>query len=279
MKIKETNYLTVLGWMRTRLNLSGNELLVYALIYGFCQDEQSCFDGSISYLCDWIGASKPTILKTLNSLISKQFIIKQEIFKNNVKFCSYRSAPLSFQNLTGGKETLPVVNTNEGGSKETLPGVVKNLNRGGKETLPNIDIYITNNIDNNNIESKLDSFSDYETIEVEEYAYDPFIEFQKWIKENTPDVAKLPRPFTRDQYQEIITLFGENEVYRILEAMDNYKPLLKNNKSAFLTAKKWLEKDKEKGGAPNQSKTFRPGYTGGRVGEIANNLNESLKRL
>ena len=33
------NYINIQGWMRTDLDLKGNELLVYAIIYGFSQTE------------------------------------------------------------------------------------------------------------------------------------------------------------------------------------------------------------------------------------------------
>jgi hypothetical protein len=31
------NYVTIQGWQVSELKLSGNELIAYALIYGFCQ--------------------------------------------------------------------------------------------------------------------------------------------------------------------------------------------------------------------------------------------------
>ena len=51
--MKDTNFISIQGWMRTELNLSGNELLVYAIIYGFSQDGESKFTGSRQYLADW----------------------------------------------------------------------------------------------------------------------------------------------------------------------------------------------------------------------------------
>ena len=41
--ISDGTYITIQGWMRTDLKLSGNELIVYAIIYGFSQNKQGEF--------------------------------------------------------------------------------------------------------------------------------------------------------------------------------------------------------------------------------------------
>ena len=46
--IKDENYFVVHGWMRTKLNLKGNHLTIYALIYGFSQDGESEFRGTLT---------------------------------------------------------------------------------------------------------------------------------------------------------------------------------------------------------------------------------------
>lgn len=74
--IKENNFIAIQGWMRTRLNLKGNELLIYALIYGFSQDSQSRFTGSRKYIADWCGCSLDTVDRSLSSLVSKGLLAK-----------------------------------------------------------------------------------------------------------------------------------------------------------------------------------------------------------
>ena len=39
-------YIHIQWWMAQRLKLSGNELLTYAIVYGFSQDGESAFLGS-----------------------------------------------------------------------------------------------------------------------------------------------------------------------------------------------------------------------------------------
>ena len=88
-KIINNNYITIQGWMINDLSLKGNELLVYALLYGFCQDGESKFEGSISYISEWISSSKPTVINILKSLEEKNLIIKHQEKKNNVIFNKY----------------------------------------------------------------------------------------------------------------------------------------------------------------------------------------------
>lgn len=66
--LKSANFFTVQGWMRTELNLKGNELMVFAIIYGFSQEDDQAYSGSLKYLSEWIGATKEGIRKNLNSL-------------------------------------------------------------------------------------------------------------------------------------------------------------------------------------------------------------------
>lgn len=113
-KIKDENYYQISGWMLNRLGLKGVELQVFAIIYGFSQDGESKFTGSINYLCDWTGVSRPTIIKALKELTDKEFLIKETEVVTGVTFNHYRANIPYVTNFTGSKETLL------GGSKETL---------------------------------------------------------------------------------------------------------------------------------------------------------------
>ena len=87
------NYITIQGWMRTELGLKGNDLLVYALIYGFSQTKDQKFTGSLQYIADWCGATKQGVQKNLKNLIDNNLIQKFEYEKNGVKFCQYSCIP------------------------------------------------------------------------------------------------------------------------------------------------------------------------------------------
>ena len=124
-KVNDENYYQIQGWMINNLGLKGITLSVYAIIYGFSQDGESEYTGSLQYLCDFTGGtSKPTIIKALKELVERKYIFCREEYINKVKFNRY-------------KINLPLLKKFNGGDKEILTGVVKNFNGGSKETLPN----------------------------------------------------------------------------------------------------------------------------------------------
>lgn len=101
--IKKTNYVVITGDMITDLGLKGNELLIYALINGFCQDEESQFYGSLAYLMEFTSLSKQGVINTLKSLVEKRLIEKTQSEANGVKFNSYRTIGGMSNNLTTGQ--------------------------------------------------------------------------------------------------------------------------------------------------------------------------------
>ena len=131
-KLKDENYYVVHGWMVNKLGLLGNELLVYSIIYGFSQDEDGWFSGSVNYIQQWMGgASKSTVLRTVNSLVEKGYIIKEHPEKNGVGSNRYKvnvdaitnpkmtrvSKCNGFQNDTGtGVKMKPLPCQNETGT-------------------------------------------------------------------------------------------------------------------------------------------------------------------
>lgn len=88
-KINNENYFLIQGWMIKELKLKGNELLIFAIIYGFSQDGQSKFTGSLQYLAEWTNSTKQNCMNHLKSLLKKDLIEKEEIELNNNKFCKY----------------------------------------------------------------------------------------------------------------------------------------------------------------------------------------------
>ena len=128
-RINADSYIVVQGWMITALNLKGNELLVFAIIHGFSQDNAGEFTGSLQYLMEWTGNTKKTVINALKTLVARGLVQKKETYVEGVKFCSYRC-----KYYNGVVEKL-----HQGG--------VKNDQKGGVEITPNnLSLY---NIDDN----------------------------------------------------------------------------------------------------------------------------------
>ena len=148
-KIKDENFITIQGWMVNKLELKGNELMVYAIIYGFSQTEDQVFNGSLQYLADWTNSTKQGVSKNLKSLVEKNYIGKKEKYINGVKFCEYYTTELD-----------KVLNSVEYPIQQSLTGVLNSVEYPIKQSL-------TNNIEDNisnNIVNKIDNNIDYKKI-------------------------------------------------------------------------------------------------------------------
>ena len=178
-KVKDENYISISGWMVTRLGLKGNELLVYAIIYGFSQDGETRYTGSLQYLADWTNSTKQSCIKCLKSLAEKGYIIKYEKIVNGVKFCEYQAVKLKSM----------VVNKVEHGSKQSLMG-------GSKQSLHNI--LDNNTLDNNIINKKErksksksydEQIAEYTGNEELQNALKAFVQMRSFIKKPMTDYA------------------------------------------------------------------------------------------
>ena len=103
------------------LGLSGNDLMVFALINGFSQDGQGCFYGSLPYICETCGISRRTAIYILNDLVERGFLQKNETIQNGVKRVMY-------QVNRGSAEIAPVVQKLHRGSAEIAPNnIIDNI--------------------------------------------------------------------------------------------------------------------------------------------------------
>lgn len=76
---KKDTFVTLLPFMLDELCLKGNELIVYAVIYGFTMHgEGGWFTGSASYIADWCGCTRQTVFNALRSLEEKGMIKRRE---------------------------------------------------------------------------------------------------------------------------------------------------------------------------------------------------------
>lgn len=166
-KIKNENFITIQGWMVNELNLKGNELLIYSVIYGFSQDGKSKFTGSLQYLADWCNSSKQTVINCLKSLCEKDLLIKTELERNGLKFCEYVVNLNTIQKICIGYS-------------KNLNGYSKNLNSSSQKICTNNILKDNNKKDNNIVlkKSKKEKVMDKILAKLEEY------DFSDKVKEN-----------------------------------------------------------------------------------------------
>ena len=119
---KIDNYITIPVFAIVELGLSGNELVCYSLIYGFTQDKETEFRGSLNYVASALNVTKQNAKKIIDRLIDRGLVDKREMYFSGVKFCHYVANRNGVAEIaTGGGQN------NNGGVAEIATGGVAEI--------------------------------------------------------------------------------------------------------------------------------------------------------
>ena len=126
--MRDRDYIVIQAPMVSKLSLSGNNLIIFALIHGYTKDGVHKFTGSIDYICKWTNLSRPSVIATLKALTLNGFINKEEEVVKGVKFCAYTTnydalvegAALTLQNVFVGLECGQIKAVDEKGREYLL---------------------------------------------------------------------------------------------------------------------------------------------------------------
>ena len=83
-------YLAITREMR-EAGLSGNGLLIYALVFGYSQAEQGCYYGSLAHTAEVVGCTAETARTTLRSLLDAGLLDRFEFIDNGIHRVAYRA--------------------------------------------------------------------------------------------------------------------------------------------------------------------------------------------
>jgi len=145
--VKENSYINIQAFMVNDLHLKGNELLIYAIIWGFSQDGVSEFTGGLQYLADWTNSTQQGVLKALKKLLEKQLLLKNEKRNGIIKYCTYKVS--QYETKFNGESRLNKV---ESPIKQSLIPDETKFNGTIKQSLSNTISNTLNNTLNNNKE-------------------------------------------------------------------------------------------------------------------------------
>ncbi len=210
MEIKKESFFTVQAFMVNELKLKGNELLIYAIIFGFSQAENQFFTGSLNYLANWCGISSKTTVKTiLNNLIDKGLLEKEDIYKNGVKYCKYK-ALTEIKSISipadEDKKNCKGISKIDMGYINNCYGGISKIDMGISEIVPNnIDIHIDNKIEN-----------------IIDHNDDDLMKIKQWFEENKID-------FSKKHQDKVLKLLKNNSLTFILSTFQEQFDILKNN--------------------------------------------------
>lgn len=127
-KKESVNFICILPFMVDELRLTGNDLIAYALIYGFSQDGKSLYRGGVEYLSRRLGITKRASISLLKRLSDAGHIVMVCSGRRNYYYCSI----LNLGEDTSPKKVKKLHNNDE----ECSPKKVKKVHLTGEETSP-----------------------------------------------------------------------------------------------------------------------------------------------
>lgn len=203
---EDNNFFIVRGFMRNRLELSGNALLIYAVIYGFNIHYKQPFSLPIKYLEEAVGVAKRSAIMILKDLVDKKFLTKNE-FRDSTGYqrCNYSVnldvIPEEFRTFPGATETSLVQKLHHDGCK--------NCTEPGAKNAPNNNIY-NNNKRESAHEEKDEKVPPY--LEIIEY-YNSKVKNTQQAETSTVSIP----PIVRSSLIERIKEAGEETVRKVID--------------------------------------------------------------
>ena len=246
--LKPNHYVVIQWFMIHELGLKGNELMIYAVIYGYSQDKETQYRGGISYLMEWTSSTKQSVIKCLNSLKAKGLIVGEEKQVGMKRYVNYRAVePRYIADIEQGKQSLPSNNDEVNkvylDGEKSLPSEVNKVYLDGEKSLPinNINNTIHNKLLNNNTpitptggrKTIKDTNLDILTTLLHDYDFSQQIEAKlvEWYSYKAEQKKKITPIGMKSQLTKVdnmINSIGENSVIYVLdESMaNNYQGMI-----------------------------------------------------
>ena len=270
MTVKDNNYYVVQAWMVTKLGLKGLEKDLFAIIYGFSQEDESEFHGSLNYLSELTGYTKNRICDTLKHLTDMNYIEKHVIEFNAIKKCSYRvnQEILNTQNRP---------NDSNISHPKDLDAHPKNLDSSHPKDLDahpkNLDVYINNKKDIDKKDNKKDIpqrglgiKTNSSTNTVKEFV-DCYNEICK--KNSKLSTVRVITDKRKTQVLKILNKYGKVGINEALEKVSNSDFLLGKTGGNWVITFDWMFKE------PNFVKILEGNYDGTTNNRTRNRFEQS----
>ena len=258
-KLKDTNYIQIQGWMMSRLDVKENELLVYALIDGFCQDVKNVYNMSFDYIMKWLNSSRSATASSISNLLKKGLIERRESYsRGNVKKYEYWTK-VSREGFPAEKEDSDVSDQFEFRTGEKSTSMNSELVTSTNSELNNSS---NNTLNINSSSSETEFKSDTEKNTAGQKEEEPFLNF---IKKKFGSAHVFTKDFKKKlkihmSNNQILPAETENYLNFVYELCQKKKPA---NMSAYffttclndVTAANYIHQ--KINGAPEKKKDFR----------------------
>ena len=109
--------------------------------------------------------------------------------------------------------------------------------------------------------------------------HEDYVKFKEWLRANAPNILKMQRPFTQQEFLKLKEEFGTEYMIAMIKQMDNWRPLLQKCTSANLTFRNWAKRDKEYEQTRSTTRTDNAGVQQGQTGISTDYAADILRRL
>ncbi len=255
LKINDENlsngkFFAIRDWMVSRLDLSGNELVLYACIYSYSNSPAGCYNGSVRYLSERINCSERWITQCLKLLTIRGLLRKSSSTVDGRTVNSYRAVIPEWLRggIHTGEENSPIETENaQSVGEENSPGGVNKVQSAGEENSVGIG---EENSPNKKLSYKKEDNKDYK-------------------KEGEESECA---PVKRGPFRNIILTDGELDqlIYEYGGAAKKYIDRLsmhmastgKEYQSHYATVVRWITEDNEKVRPTPKSDEVKSDYAG-----------------
>lgn len=171
--------------MTLYLNLRGNELPIYAIIYSFSKDGQGCFFGTRQYLALICNCSIRSVDNALKNLVKRKLVLKEIRYDDNKqKRCEYI---VNLEKIEGlGLKSTQRINCSTPTAENAIP-VVQNFQGRAENFARNNKEYNNKEIIKNTLseaDEKVKQYGRFENVRLTTYLYDYLtLESEEWIDE------------------------------------------------------------------------------------------------
>ena len=251
MTVKDNNYYVVQAWMVTKLGLKGLEKDLFAIIYGFSQEDESEFHGSLNYLAELTGYTKNRICDTLKHLTDMNYLEKNVVEFNTIKKCSYR---VNQEILDTQDRPL----NSDSSHPKNLDGHPKKVDGSHPK---NLDVYINNKKDIDKKDNKKDIPQRGLGIKTNSSAntVKEFVDcYNEICKKNSKlSTVRVITDKRKTQVLKILNKYGKVGINEVLEKVSNSDFLLGKTGGNWVITFDWMFKE------PNFVKILEGNYDGG----------------
>lgn len=111
--MKDSDFIIKQGWMVSKLGLTGIDLELYALVYGYTKDGETWYEANIANIMDWLVLAERTVQKHLKMLVEVKYILRKQTGLGRSARILLQANPEIIENVQKGARYAPIKRVHE----------------------------------------------------------------------------------------------------------------------------------------------------------------------